>query len=80
MPRHLHESDAAMSLCGLPNQWATGQLGARDLVRTVHVTKARKGDCAGCRNAYRARVRDVRVGSGQRDYLTRAERAEALSS
>lgn len=64
--RHLHDSGETHTLCGL----------GRSQADSVHVTKARKTDCGSCRNAHRARLRDLRVGAGQSHYDTRAERAE----
>jgi hypothetical protein len=60
--RHLHESGMDFTVCGLQLGHELGGSLASDMVRSVHVTKARKGDCAPCRNAYRAHVRqDPRV-------------------
>jgi len=52
--RHLHETGGDHVLCG----WARHQVAAGGS-SSVHVTKARKSDCAECRSIFRARLRDL---------------------
>lgn len=65
--RHLHESGADRTLCGLL------RLKGERSGWSVHVTKARRTDCQECREAFRAQVRD----RSRRSYATKAEQAGA---
>jgi len=58
--RHLHETGEDHTLCGIARVRKHMGWGRFHVApASVHVSKARKSDCAECRSIFRARLRDL---------------------